>query len=601
MALFTPGVVWLARNLLLVSCQAALAGAGLHALTSILKLNPPAWSLVLTSILSLPALSIASHLVDGIRIRHRAAALGARPMPQVHTKLPGNLEILRQTIRSMKDGYPGDGLNDLVKKYGPVFDINVLWSKQYFTICPEHVKLILASDFSNYEKGPRFAFNMRSVLGTGVFNSDGDMWKFHRSMTRPFFTRDRISHFALFDRHAEEAISHVKRRLREGHPVDFADLFSKFTMDSATEFLFGMNVHSLSAGLPYPYYVAAAAVAFSDAFQSCLNIISRRQALRSVWPLWEIWKDSTAEPMRVVNSYIEPIVHAAIQRESERKKGRGADADVKAQQAAMEESKGVEDDDTLLSHLVKFTSDPVVIKDETLNIMIAGRDTTAATLSFILYFLTQYPTALARLREEVMVVVGHQRTPTYQNIREMKFMRAVINETLRLYPIVPFNTRMAINETVWPSPDPNEAPIYIPAGTEVPYSVFLMHRRKDLWGPDAEEFDPDRWLDDRLQKHLWHTFAFLPFNAGPRICLGQQFAYNEMSYMIVKLLQHFSDFELVLEATPPEMRPVPEWANAREPDGRLPRKAVEKFFPKKHLTMYAGGGIWVRAKEAPTV
>ena len=91
-------------------------------------------------------------------------------------------------------------------------------------------------------------------------------------MTRPFFTRDRISHFALFDRHAEEAIALVKQRLREGHPVDFAvppsakiellhhsplaqDLFSKFTMDSATEFLFGMNVHSLSGGLAYPYYV----------------------------------------------------------------------------------------------------------------------------------------------------------------------------------------------------------------------------------------------------------------------------------------------------------------------------------------------------------
>ena len=144
----------------------------------------------------------------------------------------------------------------------------------------------------------------------------------------------------------------------------------------------------------------------------------------------------------------------------------------------------------------------------------------------------------------------------------------------------------------------------------------MMHRRKDLWGPDgaylwslrtlktlltpllAEEFDPDRWLDERVHKYLGHTFAFLPFNAGPRICLGQQFAYNEMSYMMVKLLQHFSDFELVPEATPPDMRPTPEWANARGADGRLPRKAVEKFFPKKHLTMYAGGGIWVRAKEA---
>ncbi|KAL1680385.1 cytochrome P450 [Schizophyllum commune] len=614
MAVITPGIDFIASNALLASCRAGLAGAILRLLATSLHLHLAKWQLILAAVLSSPALTIASNVVYGIRIRRRAAALGARPMPEVRTRLPGNLDFLQRNLVIIREGYPGDGLDGLVDQYGPTFNVNVLWQRQYFTICPEHIKLILATDFANYEKGPRFRFNMRSVLGTGVFNSDGDMWKFHRSMTRPFFTRDRISHFALFDRHAEEAIALVKQRLREGHPVDFADLFSKFTMDSATEFLFGMNVHSLSGGLAYPYYVenppptfdaakhpeAAAANAFAEAFQNCLFAVARREFVGSMWPLGEIWQDNTTKPMKVVNSYIEPIVHAAIEREEERKKARAPGADVKTQQVAMEESKEVEDDDTLLSHLVKMTSDPTVLKDETLNIMIAGRDTTAGTLSFILYFLTQYPTALARLREEVLTVVGPHRTPTYEDIREMKFMRAVINETLRLYPIVPFNTRESVKETVWPSPDPNLPPIYIPAGTETPYSVFMMHRRKDLWGSDAEEFDPDRWLDERVHKYLGHTFAFLPFNAGPRICLGQQFAYNEMSYMMVKLLQHFSDFELVPEATPPDMRPTPEWAHARGADGSVPRKAREKFFPKKHLTMYAGGGIWVRAKEAAT-
>ncbi|KAL1743862.1 cytochrome P450 [Schizophyllum fasciatum] len=615
MAIVTPGVNFIARKAFLLGCQAGLAGAGLHLLASFLSFDLAIWQLILGATLSSPILSVTSYVIDRVRIARRAAALGARLMPQVRTKLPGNLDFLSRMMEYIENGYPGDGLDELIEKYGPAFDINVLWTRQYFTTCPEHIKLILATDFANYEKGPRFRFNMRSVLGTGVFNSDGDMWKFHRSMTRPFFTRDRISHFALFDRHAEEAIAHIKQRLREGHPVDFADLFSKFTMDSATEFLFGMNVHSLSSGLPYPHYVgnppptydavknpkAAAANAFSEAFQDCLFAVAQREFVGSSWPLREIWEDKTTKPMRVVNSFIEPIVDAAIKREQERQRARGVDADAKTRQIAMEESKEVEDDDTLLSHLVRFTSDPVVLKDETLNIMIAGRDTTAGTLSFIVYFLTQYPSVLARLREEVMTVVGRQRTPTYQDIREMKFMRAVINETLRLYPIVPFNTRQSIHETVWPSPDPNLPPIYVPAGTETPYSVFMMHRRKDLWGSDAEEFDPDRWLDERLQKHLGQSFAFLPFNAGPRICLGQQFAYNEMSYMMVKLLQHFADFALVEEATPPAMRPNAAWAEARGTDGRLPRKAVEKFFPKKHLTMYAGGGIWVRAKEAPTV
>ncbi|KAG5643868.1 hypothetical protein DXG03_009552 [Asterophora parasitica] len=246
-----------------------------------------------------------------------------------------------------------------------------------------------------------------------------------------------------------------------------------------------------------------------------------------------------------------------------------------------------------------------------LNIMIAGRDTTAATLTFIVYFLAMYPAVLTRLRDEILATVGPTRRPDYDDIRDMKYLRAVINETLRLFPIVPFNVRENINATTWSSPDPDQKPIYIPAGTKVLYSVFIMHRRKDLWGPDAEEFDPDRFLDDRLKKYLVkNSFIFLPFNAGPRICLGQQFAYNEMSFMVVRFLQQFSSISLAEDAAPPEAIPPAHWA-----DG-IGRKTIERVYPKIHLTMYANvssfhptcgfglitfgikGGLWVRMKEA---
>jgi cytochrome P450 len=120
-----------------------------------------------------------------------------------------------------------------------------------------------------------------------------------------------------------------------------------------------------------------------------------------------------------------------------------------------------------------------------------------------------------------------------------------------------------------------------------------MHRRKDLWGPDAEEFDPDRFLDYRLHKYLIpQPFIFLPFNAGPRICLGQQFAYNEMSLMLIRLLQHFDTISLAPDAQAPDTLPPPTWAEAEG------RKATEKIFPKIRLTMYAHGGLWVRMTEA---
>ena len=81
----------------------------------------------------------------------------------------------------------------------------------------------------------------------------GDMWKFHRTMTRPFFSRERIAHFDIFARHADTALALMVQRTRAGGAFDVQDLAGRFTMDSATEFLFGNCVHSLAAGLPWPH------------------------------------------------------------------------------------------------------------------------------------------------------------------------------------------------------------------------------------------------------------------------------------------------------------------------------------------------------------
>lgn len=228
-----------------------------------------------------------------------------------------------------------------------------------------------------------------------------------------------------------------------------------------------------------------------------------------------------------------------------------------------------------MSNMLIRLLDTKVLKDEILNIMIAGRDTTAGTLTFVFYLLSQHPDVMKRLREEILSKLGNNR-PAYEELRDMKYLRAVINgrpphilarttvdkvnsrnsEALsggvsRSVPAIssmltpsnrPFNVRTTNKAVIWPSLTPGAKPYYIPAGTRFercicsgfvfvltslpircPYSVFLMQRRKDLWGADAEEFDPDRFLDERVQKYLTHNpFIFLPFNAGPRICLGQQ-------------------------------------------------------------------------------
>jgi cytochrome P450 len=409
-------------------------------------------------------------------------------------------------------------------------------------------------------------------------------------MTRPFFSKDRIGHFDIFERHADDAIQQAKARINAGYAVDFQDMISRFTLDSATEFLFGNDVRSLSAGLPYPHTSPLAATynqshpanVFAHAFGTAQGLASRRSRFGSAWPLKEFWKDKVKVQRDIVNKFIDPILAEAIAKKRSMKEA----------SSMQNGEREVKDGETLLDHLVNYTEDLNVLKDETMNIMIAGRDTTAATLTFAIYLLAEHPAVLNSLREEILRKVGSDRRPTYGDLRDMRYLRAVINETLRLFPPVPFNVRTTTRAAVWPSTTGGK-PFYIPPHTRTPYSVFLMHRRKDLWGPDALDFDPDRFLDDRLHKYLTpNPFIFLPFNAGPRICLGQQFAYNEISFFLVRFLQSFSSVSLAPDAQPPSSRPPTDWAKASG------RKGIEKIVFKSHLTLYAVDGLWVRMEEA---
>ncbi|KAH9914218.1 cytochrome P450 [Fomitopsis serialis] len=548
---------------------------------------------VVLCILSIPATFVTVNFIVMRAQMQRAAKFGSALPPQWEGKWIGNLDVLIRFLKAWKEGYIGDRHLDGVTKLGSVLGHRFMGDYATFTTEPEHIKIILATDFNNYIKGKRFRVAMESVLGSGVFNSDGDMWKFHRGMTRPFFARDRISHFAIFDRHAEDLVAKLKERLRGGYPVDFQDAISRFTLDSATEFLFGACVNSLSAGLPYPgdAYAGHAkasddpAEKFARAFAEAQYVVAGRSNTGDAWPMFELAGDRSKRPMAVVNAFIEPVVNRVLAKHQQMKAEREA-----ASHSSKEE---IEDHDTLLDYLVRQTSDVSVLKDETLNMLVAGRDTTAGLLTFTAYFLAMYPNVMARLREEVLLTVGASAQPTFDNIKNMKYLRAVLNETLRLYPLVPWNVRESVHDTTWPSPHPDGKPIFIPGGTSVIYSVFMMQRRKDLWGPDAEEFDPERFLDERVKKYLIpNPMIFAPFNAGPRICLGQQFAYNEASFVLIRLLQQFSAFHLATEYQPRETHPPADWASCEG------RKGIEQIFPRSHLTAYSYGGLWLTMTEA---
>ncbi|TCD69853.1 hypothetical protein EIP91_005930 [Steccherinum ochraceum] len=579
-------------------------GSGLpHVLRSLAYLSPPVivvvvasyafciptWATILLSIASLPAYVASRIWYRYWDQRRRAAAIGAAFPPGYNGVKLGNLDLLVKLRDGFQNGYLADGFNDGHAKMGGTFNMRLLWDNRIVTYDANVIKAVLATDFSNFIKGERFRAYVYSVLGTGVFNADGDRWRFHRQMTRPFFSRDRISHFDIFEENAEPAITKMRERFREGHAVDFQDVVFRFTLDSASAFLFGTNINHLASALPYPPNSPLAATnddektpagRFSRAFNRAQFTIAGRGRIGYIWPFLEIFKDKTEDDMKIVNDFLNPIVHGAIE------KYLGEKADGLHDKSDPEE---VKDDETLLEHMVRRTTDPVILRDEILNILVAGRDTTAGTLTFAVYFMSMYPHTLQRLRKEILETVGPSRRPDYDDIKNMKYLRAFLNEVLRLYPAVPLNVRYAVKDTVLPNPDPNGLPFFVPAGAPVTYSVLLMQRRIDYWGEDAQVFDPDRWLDDRIKYFLDNPFIFLPFNGGPRMCIGQQFAYNEMSFFLIRLLQNFSDMELQLDL---QTLPPKEWA-------QFPgRKGMDKFFPKAHLTAYAKDGLWVKMKEA---
>ncbi|KAJ7833278.1 cytochrome P450 monooxygenase pc-3 [Mycena leptocephala] len=587
-----PGLIYLAEVLPLTLFPSAVTYAFLSRISPLIDLGVPPlslWTRILVTLFAPPVCGILVHFYKKYQNTRDAAARGATPIPVVYDKWPGGISLITSVLKSFTAGYPGDFLQDWCERYGNTVTANLMFTPTIFTIEPEYIKRILATEFDNYWKGPDDLQSLKSLLGFGVFNADGEMWKFHRNLSRPFFSQERIRDFEIFDVHTRDTLFAMKKRLAEGYPVEFQDCVARFTLDSATDFLLGRSVDSMSAGLPYPHYsplidspsfLNHPSNTYVRSFVQAQILTIERVAFGPAWPLREFWKDRVKPHRDIIDAYAEPILNAELET-----KKRGT------------QKNGGRDDEavTFLSHLVQSTDDKKVIRDSFFNILIAGRDTTAATLTFGAYMLAEHPKITEKLRKEILDTVGSSKMPNYDDLRGMKYLRAFINETLRLYPPVPLDSRASKKATIWPPIEPRNKPLYVPPNTQCRYSVFRMHRRTDLWGPDALTFDPDRFLDERASKYLTpNPFIFLPFNAGPRICLGQQFAYNEASFFLVRLLQNFSEFSLAPDAQPESSKPPPSWQTCKG------TQATEKIMLGTHLTMYAKGGLWIRMKEVPT-
>jgi cytochrome P450 len=193
----------------------------------------------------------------------------------------------------------------------------------------------------------------------------------------------------------------------------------------------------------------------------------------------------------------------------------------------------------MLSLLIAGGMDDDLIRDQLMTMLIAGHDTSTASLAWALYLLGAHPDAQARARAEVDSVLGGQ-PPQPSQLGDLVYVEQVIDETLRLYPPIHLGSRVAAQELEFRG-------FRIPAGQRVLYSIYLTQRHPDYW-PDPGRFDPDRFAPGVSHE----PYTYLPFGGGPRNCLGAAFAQVETKVVLARILQRFG-LQLVKDNVHPHM------------------------------------------------
>ncbi|GAB1200008.1 hypothetical protein APSETT444_009368 [Aspergillus pseudonomiae] len=413
-------------------------------------------------------------------------------------------------------------------RYVTTFRFRQMGRESVFTSDPKNMQAILATQFKDFELGNARRNTMHPLLGPGIFSADGEAWSRSRSLLRPQFTRDQVSDLDLEERHVQKAMAGMLAdpSTKWTPEIDIQTIFFRLTIDSATEFLFGESVESQTAALSGGKIIEDKFPFYFDRGQWYAAQRSRFEKLH-----WIVNNKESRETERFVHAYVDRFVDDALAAVKEGK---------------INPEKGSSDHYVFLHGLTAATQDPVELRSQLLNILLAGRDTTASLLSWCVLLLARHPDIFQKLRSTILSDFGSYENPkniTFASLKSCRYLHYFMNEVLRLYPIVPGNRRIAAKDTTLPrggGPDGSE-PVYVRKGQPVVYSVFVTHRRKDIWGADAEVFNPDRWEDRKV------GWEYLPFNGGPRICIGQQFALTEAGYVLVRLLQRF---DRIVDARP---------------------------------------------------
>ena len=195
----------------------------------------------------------------------------------------------------------------------------------------------------------------------------------------------------------------------------------------------------------------------------------------------------------------------------------------------------------LLDEMAAVVQDPYELRMQILNVFFPARDTAAIAFGDILFELARHPEEWEKLRTEVLALKDQQLT--FELIKSLKRTKAIINESLRLHPAASRIGRCSLRDTVLPKgggPD-GESPLFVPKGRVIEMDLYSLHRDVDIWGPDADQFKPDRWSEGRP---LWESkWQYQPFLGGIRMCPAQNQVVTQLAYLLVRFAQEFEVVE----------------------------------------------------------
>jgi cytochrome P450 len=390
-------------------------------------------------------------------------------------------------------------MTDLFARLGDTYRVYAPGRKSYTYVFnhPDDVKRVLVGNHRNYTKGIGLD-RVKILLGNGIMTSEGELWRRQRYMMQPLFHRRVIAGFAEVIAAANDRfIERWDARCRRGERVNLTDEMSELTLEMVLRAIFGRDLDRLSrdpGGNPFEVVTREPArnLQFAYKFRSLAKLVAA---------LIERRRGAAEEHY----DYVAMLMAA-------RDKETGA---------AM--------------------SDRQLI-DEIMTLVVAGHETTASGLNWTWYLLSQHPDADARLHAEVSAA-PERAAPSLADLDALPYTQQVVNEALRLYPPGWLLSRRAIG--------PDRLGGYdIAAGTDVLLCLYLLHRHPRYW-PQPDVFRPERFAPEHEAERP--RFAYMPFAAGPRHCIGESLALYEMHMHLYKVARRFrlaldSDEPIELEA-----------------------------------------------------